>query len=229
MSGFRCLALETGVRAATVAACNGDRECELALPEGRKAASGLFDAIDEALGKVGLTLRDLDCIAFGKGPGAFTGLRVAAAAAQGLGAGLELPLCPVSSLASQAQDALDQFQSPSGSGGVFVAPVLSAGRGEVYAGWYQADDSGLVVSRDEDRIANAEDLRIPGTEAFVAAGEAWEECAATRSAQESRIVAVAPAARPRARTILRLACAECRQGRLVSPQDAQPVYFRAAV
>ena len=229
MSGFRCLALETGVAAPTVAACNGERECELTLPEGRKAAAALFDAIDEALDKVGLSLRSLDCIAFGKGPGAFTGLRVAAAAAQGLGAGLELPLCPVSSLASLAQDALDHPESPSGPGGAFVAPVLAAGRGEVYAGWYQADDSGLVAPRDEDRIASAEDLRVAGAEAFVAAGAGWEQCAATRSAQESRIVALAPAARPRARTILRLAHAEYRLGRAVAAQEAQPVYFRAAV
>ena len=229
MSGFRCLALETGVRAATVAACNGDRECELALPEGRKAASGLFDAIDEALDKVDLTLRDLDCIAFGKGPGAFTGLRVAAAAAQGLGAGLGLPLCPVSSLASLAQDALGHLESPSGPGRVFVAPVLSAGRGEVYAGWYEAADSGLVASRDDDRIANAENLDIPGTEAFVAAGAGWERCVATQAVQERRIIAVAPAARPRARTILRLAREEHRLGRVVAPQEAQPVYLRAAV
>ena len=229
MSGFRCLALETGTAAPTVAACNGNRECELALPEGRKVAAALFDAIDRALDNVGVRLPDLDCIAFGKGPGAFTGLRVAASAAQGLGAGLGLRLCPVSSLASLAQDALDHLEPPAGTGGVFVAPVLSAGRGEVYTGWYQAADSGLVTSRAEDRIARAKDLRIPGAEAFVAAGKAWEECAETRSAQRSRIAARAPAASPRARTILRLACAEYRLGRAVAPQDAQPVYLRAAI
>ncbi len=239
MSGFRCLTLETGVAAPTVAACNGDRECELALPSGRKVAAALFDAIDRALENVGLSLPELDCIAFGKGPGAFTGLRVAASAAQGLGAGLGLRLCPVSSLAALAQDALDQdslaqdslghLQRPSGADGLRVVPLLSAGRGEVYAGWYQAADSGLVVPRSEDRIARAEDLRFPGAAPFLAAGAAWEECAVTQSAQRSRIMARAPAAKPRARTILRLAQAEYRLGRLVSPQDAQPVYFRDAV
>ncbi len=229
MSGFRCLALEAGVAAATVAACNGNRQCEIGLPEGRKAAGALFDAVDEVLESTGLSLRRLDCIAFGKGPGSFTGLRVAAAAAQGLGIGLGLRLCPVSSLASLAQDALDGLARSAGRGDVLVAPVLDAGRGEVYSGWYQAGESGLVVPRDEDRIANANDLHFPGAAKFVAAGGAWAGCVAARPAQQSRIVSLAPAARPRARTVLRLAREAWRRGLAVPPQNAQPVYFRAAV
>ena len=229
MSGFRCLALETGTPTPTVAARNGNRESELAPPGGRKVAGALFDVIDTALENVGLSLSGLDCIAFGKGPGAFTGLRIAASAAQGLAAGGGLRLCPVSSLAALAQDALDRLDTPGGAGGLFVAPVLSAGRGEVYSGWYQADDSGLVGAIAEDRITCAKDLRIPGNESFLAAGNAWEECAAAQSAQRSRIMAEAPAARPRALTVLRLAYADYQLGRLVSPQEAQPVYLRAAV
>jgi len=214
MSGFRCLALETGVASPTAAACNGGHECELTLPGGRKAAAALFDAIDSALERVGLSLAELDCIAFGKGPGAFTGLRVAASAAQGLAAGLGLRLCPVSSLASLAQDALDQLERPLGAPGALVAAALPAGRGEVYAGCYQANESGLVAPRGEDRIARAEDLRIPGAQPFLAAGAVWEQCPAALSAQRSRIIGRAPSARPRARTILRLAHADYRAGRL---------------
>ena len=226
MSGFRCLALETGGPAATVAACNGRRQCELALPERRKVAADLFERIDEVLDGVGLSLRSLDCIAFGKGPGAFTGLRIAAAAAQGLGAGLGLPLCPVSSLAALAQDALDQADAPFRSGQRFIAPALAAGRGEVYLGWYRAGDSGLVERQAEDRLAAAGSLHIPGAESFVAAGDAWAECAIE---QPSRVAARAPDAGPRASAILRLALEEYRRGRCVAPEDAQPVYFREPV
>lgn len=229
MSEFRCLALETGTAAPTVAACHGVRECELAVPGGRNVAAALFDAIGTALGKVGLSLHDLECIAFGKGPGAFTGLRIAASAAQGLAAGLGLRLCPVSSLAALAQDALDCAQSTRRTGRVFVAPALPAGRGEVYWGWYRVDDSGLVAAKAEDRVAASKDLRLPGAESFVAAGSAWDELVELRSAQGSRVMAEALTARPRARAVLRLARAEYRLGRLVSPQDAQPVYLRAAV
>ena len=229
MSGFRCLALETGTVEPTVAACHGDRECELALPGGRKVAVALFDVIGTALKNVGLSLHDLECIAFGKGPGAFTGLRIAASASQGLAFGLGLRLCPVSSLAALAQDALDHAQAPARAGEMFVAPVLSAGRGEVYWGWYRANDLGLAAAKAEDQVASAKDLRLPGAESFLAAGSAWDECAMPQSRQRSRIMAEMPAARPRARALLRLARAEYRLGRLVSPQDAQPVYLRAAV
>ena len=108
MSGFRCLALETGVRPPSVAACNGDRHFETHLPEGTRIAAALYEAIDTVMDEVDLSLEDLDCVAFGRGPGAFTGLRVAAAAAQGLATGLGIRLCAVSSLAALAQDACDR-------------------------------------------------------------------------------------------------------------------------
>ena len=119
MSGFRCLALETGVRPPSVAACNGDRHFEAALPSGRKVAAALFETIDEVLDEVGLSLEDLSCIAFGRGPGAFTGLRVAAGAAQGLGTGLGIELCAVSSLAALAQDAYERLVASATSPGTW--------------------------------------------------------------------------------------------------------------
>lgn len=242
MSGFRCLALETGVRAATVAACNGDRECELALPEGRKAAAGLFDAIDEALGKVGLTLRDLDCIAFGKGPGAFTGLRVAAAAAQGLGAGLGVKLCAISSLAAMAHDAqeralaavADDPKNCAESEDAFpcaawIAPCLPAGRDEVYIGWYQSDSDGLVSRGAEDRLVRDASCRLPGTASFIAAGSVWAERQGLQADSGSRISRREVHALPRARALLRLARRDYAEGRGVAPARAQPVYLRRAV
>ena len=168
MSGFRCLALETGVRPSSVAACNGEREFEALVPEGAKIAATLYGTIDEVLGEVDLALEDLDCIAFGRGPGAFTGLRVAAAAAQGLATGLGIRVCAVSSLAALAQDATWGGGRPAlreaGDGlppgddcapaGTWVAPALPAGRGEVFLGWYRIGESGLV-SAGAERLACA--------------------------------------------------------------------------
>lgn len=258
MSGFRCLALETGVRPPSVAACNGDRHFETLLPSGRKVAAALFETIDRALVEVDLALDQVDCIAFGRGPGAFTGLRVAAAAAQGLGAGLGVRLCPVSSLAALAQDAYEHTFGSSGSGergrpwegggsalrepadgltsgdsvrgtGAWLAPCLSAGQDEVYMGWYEADASGLVSPRAEDWLANATTCRVPGHEPFVAAGKGWTQTTTLKAVHASRILEQQEDAFPRARTILRLAYREYTEKRLLEAEDAQPVYLRSAV
>ena len=231
MREFRCLALETGVPTASVAACNGDKHCELLLPEGSKAAAALFEAIDEVLERVGLALASasLDCIAFGRGPGSFTGLRVASAAAQGLGMGTGVKLCAVSSLAALAQDALDHGALGKAPEGSWVVPCLSAGREQVYMGWYRTGDSGLVVAGAEDWLALVEDCRVPGDERFVAAGGVWRKSPALLTGHAQRIVAVVEGGAPRARAVLRLAKREYSEGRLVSPKQAQPVYLRSAV
>ena len=229
MTGFRCLALETGVPESSVAACNGERQCELMLPSGRQQAAALFETIDQALANVDLTLAKLDCIAFGRGPGAFTGLRVAVAAAQGLGLGLDLKLCAVSSLAALAQEALDRSAISGHREGQWLAPCLSAGREQVYMGWYRIGESGLVLGGAEDWLAPVGACRIPGKESFIAAGKAWMQFPAMRLAHERRMVSVDEGAAPRARSVLRLAYREYTEGRLISPEVARPVYLRSAV
>lgn len=242
MTGFRCLAMETGVSSPSVAACNGERQCELWLPGDRKVAAALFETIDRALAEVELALEDLDCIAFGRGPGAFTGLRIAAAAAQGLGAGLGVELCTVSSLAAMAQDALertppaetnDRESRAAGEdalpGGAWIAPGLPAGRAEVYMGWYKSESNGLVSPGAEDWLASEGSCRLPGTERFIAAGSIWSEREGMQAESGARIDRLEGRALPRAGAVLRLARRDYAQGRVVAPERAQPVYLRKAV
>lgn len=229
MSGFRCLALETGVRPPSVAACNGDRHFETLLPGGRKVAAALFETMDEVLDEVGLSLDDLDCIAFGRGPGAFTGLRVAAGAAQGLGTGLGIELCAVSSLAALAQDAYERAGRGFAPAGTWIAPALPAGREQVYLGWYRIGESGLATPEADDWLAPATQLRLPGTARFIAAGKVWSENEALQAANAGRVAEVADSAASCAGAVLRLARQEYGEGRLLQPEDARPVYLRAAI
>ena len=224
MSRFRCLALETGVRPSSLAACNGDRSFQMLLPDGSGMAAGLFEAIDQVLAEVGLRLDELDCIAFGRGPGAFTGLRVAAAAAQGLATGLGTRLCAVSSLAALAQDAFESRLA-----GTWVAPALPAGREQMYLGWYRIGESGLVTPQADDWLAPAAQYALPGTGRFTAAGKVWSEGAGLQTANAGRIIEVAESATPGAGAVLRLAKREHAEGRLLEPDDAQPVYLRDAL
>lgn len=254
MSGFRCLALETGVRPQSVAACNGDRHFETYLPGGASIAAVLYETIDEVLDQAGLSLDDLDCIAFGRGPGAFTGLRVAAAAAQGLATGLGIRLCAVSSLAALAQDTWERGRLalreagdglsprdglPPGDGlspreerdpeGAWIAPALPAGREQVYLGWYRIGESGLISAEADDRLARAAQSGLPGTARFIAAGKAWSGNEALQAANASRITEVADSAAPCASAVLRLAKQDFADGRLLRPEDARPVYLRGAL
>ena len=243
MSGFRCLALETGVRPPSLAACNGDRYFETHLPDGKRIAAALYETIDKVMDEVDLSLEDLDCIAFGRGPGAFTGLRVAAAAAQGLATGLGIRLCAVSSLAALAQDASRGVGRPmlreAGDGlppredrapePTWIAPALAAGREQVYLGWYRISESGLVSPEADDRLARAAQSRLPGTARFVAAGKVWSDDKALQAANASRIAELAESAAPCARAVLRLAKQKYGEGRLLRPEDARPVYLRGAL
>ena len=224
MSGFRCLALETGVRPSSVAASNGDRHFETYVPGGAGIAAVLYETIDEVLDQVGLSLEDLDFIAFGRGPGAFTGLRVAAAAAQGLATGLAIRLCAVSSLAALAQDAGDRAPA-----GTWIAPALPAGRDQLYLGWYRIGEAGLVAAEADDRLAPAARARLPGTGSFIAAGGVWSENEALHASNAGRIERLEDRALPRAGAVLRLARRDYAEGRIVAPEQAQPVYLRTAV
>ena len=99
---------------------------------GAAASATLLACARQVLGEAGLALTDLQAIAFGAGPGAFTGLRTACAAAQGLGLGLGVPVLPLDSLSLLAED------SPWRDETVWVA--MDARMDEVYAGAYRWTD-----------------------------------------------------------------------------------------
>jgi tRNA threonylcarbamoyladenosine biosynthesis protein TsaB len=184
---------------------------------GRGHAGRLLPMADELLAAAGLAPRDLDAIAFGRGPGGFTGLRIAAGVAQGLAAGAELPVLPVSDLAALAAG------SAHASGAAFVLACLDARMGEVY--WAALNCRGAVPALvGEERLGAPDDVALPAGGPWHGAGHglaAWPAIA-TRLA-----LATVDAARlPRAADIARLAAAELAAGRGRAPAEALPVYLR---
>lgn len=116
------LAIETSTDAGSIALLHGDTMLARACPAGETHSRTLLPLIHATMAEVGLTYADLQGIAFGAGPGAFTGLRVACAVAQGLAFPHNLPLMPVDTLAAMAW----------ASGGERVIVALDARMGEVY-------------------------------------------------------------------------------------------------
>ena len=105
----------------------------------RQHTRALPNMMTAVLEQSGLKQSRLTHIAYANGPGAFTGIRIATASAQGLGIGLGIPLVPISTLAVLAQQALDE------QGGDEVVVALDARMNEAYTAFYRKQDSGELV------------------------------------------------------------------------------------
>ena len=134
---MKLLAIETATESCSVAlSVDGEvRERSLVSPRGH--ADLLLPWVDELLSEGALTLSELDAIAFSRGPGSFTSLRIGIGATQGLAWGADIPVVPVSSLQSAAQASAEH--------GVKAAIVaLDARMNEVYCGTFRLDNQGLM-------------------------------------------------------------------------------------
>ncbi|HBP66881.1 MAG TPA: tRNA (adenosine(37)-N6)-threonylcarbamoyltransferase complex dimerization subunit type 1 TsaB, partial [Alcanivorax sp.] len=133
------LALETATDACSVALYrNGDIQ-ERFEPGARRQTERILPLVDELLAEAGVTLAAVDALAFGHGPGAFTGVRVATSVVQGLAFARDLPVAGVSTLAACALAAFDRYPHRSR-----VLAAFDARMGELYLGAYQCGPDGVV-------------------------------------------------------------------------------------
>lgn len=184
------------------------RHAELALPWA-----------EALLAEAGLARGALDAIAVGRGPGAFTGVRLAIAIAQGVSLGLDVPLVPVSTLAALARPAA--LAAPS-------APVLAAidaRMGELYVGLFRADGADLRALGPE-RLLTAESVDLDG--------DGWQGVGTGFGAREGLLAArlspqllgVDPAALPHAADVAALATLAFARGEACAPERVEPAYLR---
>ena len=166
---MKLLAIETGGQQCSVAlAVNGDIRV-IGADAPRTDSERLLPMIEEILGAAGIAGRDLDALAFARGPGSFTGVRLGAAAAQGLAFSLDLPVVPVSSLASLALAAYYQ------SGAQRVLTALDARMGEVYWGAYAIEPEGLATPLIEEAVTAPERVELPAEpDGWTGAGSGWD-------------------------------------------------------
>lgn len=220
---FTCLAIETATDLPGVALVRGGvvtrREAQGLRAPSRHVYEWAHDLLDEA--RIGLD--ELDCIAFGAGPGSFTGVRVAVAVAQALGYARGLALCPVSSLAALAAVAVRS------TGATRVACCLDAHMGEVYAGTYRSDDASGVVALAADVLVPPDNLTLPAGERWLAAGPGWAAYPDLIPRLAGSLAGVEPALLPSAAEVARLAEPLYRAGRVLPPAEARPNYLRQRV
>ncbi|MFJ9991234.1 tRNA (adenosine(37)-N6)-threonylcarbamoyltransferase complex dimerization subunit type 1 TsaB [Pseudomonas putida] len=209
------LALDTATEACSVALLHDGKVTSHYEVIPRQHAQKLLPMIKQLLADSGVALGAVDAIAFGRGPGAFTGVRIAIGVVQGLAFALERPVLPVSNLAALAQGALRQH------GVQQVAAAIDARMDEVYWGCYQAQD-GEMRLLDQERVIAPERVVLPEAGQWFGAGTGWGY-GERLAAQVERCDAQAL---PHALDILSLAAHAWARGEAVAAEQAQPVYLR---
>ncbi len=216
---MRLLGIETSGRVGSVALSVDGRVDSREIATPREQTERLLVVVDELLAGAGLEVARLDGIAFGRGPGSFTGLRVAAAVAQGLAAPARVPLLPVSSLLCLAQRAWR-------SEGVEHALVsVDAHMGEIYWGEFELRDR-MLRAVGPERLGAPSELSPPGGSAWAAVGSGFAAQREALAAVLSKSQRELPELEPGAEDLFPAAAEALASGRAASPRDALPVYLR---
>ncbi len=216
------LALDTSTPACSVALIQNGAVLEDFRMAPRQHNDLILHMVDQILSQAGLSLSQLDAIAFGRGPGSFTGLRISAGVVQGLAYGADLPVVPVSTLAAMALEACQTTGHPR------WLSALDARMGEMYLGGYE-------ISKEEDcwkadnvipeRVISPDRLEpLAGTYQGVGSGWLYQDALNGILAQPAAEILIDVA--PRAACIAQLAELMHIRGEGVSAEMALPVYLR---
>jgi tRNA threonylcarbamoyladenosine biosynthesis protein TsaB len=218
MTEFNCIALETSTSKGSVAGCKGMRSVSKALAASRSSSREIIRAVSEVLTELEMTPADLNCVAYGCGPGSFTGVRVAASAAQGIAFALGLPVCKISSLAAMAAVVINKTDKQK------VVSCLDARMGEAYMGAYAIGADGGLQVKMKDKLINPTQFRLLDEypDAF-AVGDGWREWSEMLTGHsfgaDTNIW-------PEAQSVLNLAREKFALGDVVTVYEALPNYIR---
>lgn len=216
------LALETATDRCSVALRTGERVCARVDERPRVHARRVLGMVEECLAEGRIGAHEVDAYAFGRGPGSFTGVRIAAGVIQGLAFGTGRPVVPVSTLAGHAVAASRLH------GARKTAVCVDARMGECYWGLYRMTADGLADPLAPDALARPEALDLPSEAGWFGAGTgwaSWPELAASLGPDAS----IDAALLPEAIDLLGLARRAYLAGEAVSPAEALPVYLREEV
>jgi len=213
------LAIETATDVLSLAVSAGGRAFERTIAAGQRQAELILGEVDALLARAGLTVRDLHGIAYGAGPGSFTGLRIACGVAQGIAAARGIPVLGVSTLAALAE-ACD---------GARVIACLDARMGEVNHAAFEKRD-GVLHEVIPSGLHRPESVPLPPSDGWIGCGPgfaAYREALTARLG--ARLTAVRAEAAPNATAILRLAAPRFAAGEGDDAATAAPVYLRERV
>ena len=214
---MKLLAIETSTEACSVALWLDGEVRERFEIAPRRHAELTLPWAEQLLAEAGVKKSQLDAIAIGRGPGAFTGVRLAIAIGQGIALALDRPVVPISTLAALAVQTF----------GPRVLAAIDARMGEVYAAAFELHD-GDAIALTEERVLVPEAVVLPGDhDGWFGVGTgfaAGEGILADRL--RSRFASIDTAALPHAADIARLGALAFARGESVAPERAEPAYLR---
>ncbi|MFQ5936687.1 MAG: tRNA (adenosine(37)-N6)-threonylcarbamoyltransferase complex dimerization subunit type 1 TsaB [Acidiferrobacterales bacterium] len=216
---MKILAFDTSTEACSVALAVEDT-VRARVVHGQQHSTQILSMVDELLGEAGLRLNQLDALAFGRGPGLFTGLRIGAGVVQGLAFGADLAVVPVSSLAALAQ----------GQEADRVLAALDARMSQVYWGAYTRGVDGIVELTGAECVTAPEDVPVPTSGNWLGVGSGWDRYADALALRVgTRLTGWASNCYPQARDVARLGRVGLARDQAVTPERALPVYIRDEV
>lgn len=219
---MKLLALDTSTEACSAAVLVDDEVIERFELAPRSHGQLILTMIEAVMAEAGLNPHQLDALAFGRGPGAFTGVRIATGVVQGIAFAADLPVVPISTLAAIALGAIREHEVNR------VAAAVDARMGEVYWGLYQADGEGGVKLLGKEQVCPPTAVLVPAEGAWFGAGSGWAVYSELLS-QRSRTRTWQGDCYPRAWDVAVLGALAWGQGEAVTVDQALPVYLRDRV
>ena len=220
---MKLIAIDSSSEACSVAILQGSEIIESWQLAPRQHTQKLLPMLDQLMAEASLSLGQCDAIAFARGPGSFTGLRVCISLVQGLAFGADIPVVPVSSLAALAQSAVDQRLGTPQSA---VLAALDARMDQVYWGAYEQAD-GLVQALTEEKLCAPELVSVEALvsdKSFIGVGPGFNYGQRLPCAQQCDLIE--QDLLPRASAVAKLGSAAFAAGLLCRADQATPTYLR---
>lgn len=220
----KILAIETATEACSVALLVGGEAIERYQIAPRDHGRLLLRMVDDLMSEAGLVVSQLDVVAFGRGPGAFTGVRIATGVTQGIAFAADLPVAPISTLAALARGAWVE------KGAHKVLAAIDARIQEVYWGSFHFDHQGNPAVVDDECVCVPTSVPLVTGDGWIGWGSGWNPYQDILSNKfMGNITGIVSDVYPHASDIAYLAVAAVETGRLVSAEHALPVYLRDQV
>ncbi|MEJ2115448.1 MAG: tRNA (adenosine(37)-N6)-threonylcarbamoyltransferase complex dimerization subunit type 1 TsaB [Gammaproteobacteria bacterium] len=217
---MKLLAIETATESCSAALLLNDEVFSLSEVAPRRHNEIILSMCEQVLAQGQTSLSQLEAVAFGRGPGAFTGLRLAASVTQGIALGQDLPVVQVSTLASLAQQAFEENEITQ------VLSCIDARMQEIYYGFYKVSDLQIMELVGEEKVVAPKNIEVKVSGDCYGVGSGWAPYAQLLQEKIGTTLSYDASLFPQAEYVAKLAKVYFEQGKSVTAVEALPIYLR---